>query len=260
MNATQYHASKATPLNLKGAVSKSLLWDFYQSPFKWRHSHPKPVSPAMTLGSLVHALCFTPEALETEYAVSPYDSFRTNEAKTWKADMELAGRKVITQDQHEEASAIADCVMNTDLLFRFGERDYEVQVEAEMLGVTVKGMIDIAPKHTRSLADLKTTSSIGDINNLQRTIINRGYHWQAALYLDLWNTTTGEDKDEFEFIFVETAHPYEWAEVKLSGKLIDVGRNAYMNALKLWVKCVENNHFPRSIEGIQVIDCPFWAE
>jgi hypothetical protein len=108
--------------------------------------------------------------------------------------------------------------------------------------------------------DLKTTSSIGDINNLQRTIINRGYHWQAALYLDLWNTTTGEDKDEFEFIFVETTHPYEWAEVKLSGKLIDVGRNAYMKALKLWVKCVDNNHFPRSIEGIQVIDCPFWAE
>jgi hypothetical protein len=104
----------------------------------------------MTLGSLVHALCFTPDALETEYAVSPFDSFRTNEAKTWKADMELAGRKVITQDQHEEATDIADCVMNTDLLFRFGERDYEVQVEAEMLGVTVKGMIDIAPKHTRS--------------------------------------------------------------------------------------------------------------
>lgn len=260
MNATQYHASKASPTNLGGAVSKSLLWDFYQSPFKWRHSHPRGETPAMALGSLVHALCFTPESLETEYAVSPYDSFRTNEAKTWRADMELAGRRVITQDQHDEASAIADCVMNTDLLFRFGERKYEVQVEAKMLGTTVKGMIDIVPEYTRSLVDLKTISSIENLKNLQRVIVNRGYHWQAAMYLDLWNATTGDDRNEFEFIFIETSHPYEWAEVKVSGRLIEVGRDAYLDALNLWVKCVKNNHFPRSVEGIQTIDCPFWAE
>jgi len=35
-------------------VSKSMLWDFDQSPWKWIHSGTKETTPAMEFGSLVH--------------------------------------------------------------------------------------------------------------------------------------------------------------------------------------------------------------
>ncbi len=254
----EYHAAKASPTNLQGAVSKSLLWKFNESPFKWRYGKPKPTSEAMRLGLLVHTLALTPAEFSEAYAVSPFDSFRTNESKAWRQEQEDAGRSVITQATLDQAQSIAECITSTDILHYIGERQCEVAVVANFHGTQVRGMIDIVPTYGNMLMDLKTTSSIESLDALARLICNRGYDWQAAMYLDLWNAATGEERDEFQFLFVEVDDPHETAIVTLSPDVIADGRTGYMNALMRWKECIRKNHFPEAVEGIQTIEKPHW--
>jgi hypothetical protein len=91
---------------------------------------------------------------------------------------------------------------------------------------------------------------------LFRSIISRGYHWQAALYLDLWNAATGEKRNRFVFCFIEVTEPYESAWVEVSPALIEAGRAGYMNALAKWQSCVAIDVWPRQHEGITLIEKP----
>ncbi len=63
----------------------------------------------------------------------------------------------------------------------------EVAAFGKIGNTLIKGMIDILPKFGEKLADLKVTASIGDEKDMQKLVWNMGYHWQAALYLDLYN-------------------------------------------------------------------------
>lgn len=260
ISAKEYHAGKASPSNLGGAVSKSLLWEFNKSPYKWLNSQPKPPTEAMRLGSLIHTLCLTPGEFPDAYAVSPYDSFRTNESKAWRQEQEDAGKSVINQGTLDHAASIAECVTETEILHHLGERQYEAIVESDFHGIRVCGMIDIAPDYGNTLVDLKPTNSIESLDALTRLVYNRGYHWQAAMYLDLWNAATGEERDQFQLLFIEFDDPHETAIVTLSQEVIADGRDGYMNALMRWNECIRKNHFPKAVEGLQTIEKPHWKK
>ena len=94
------------------------------------------------------------------------------------------------------------------------------------------------------------------MREITNTIINRGYHWQAALYLDLWNAASGENRDRFMICFIEVTEPYETAWIEVSRGLIDDGRAGYMNALAKWQSCVAIDVWPRQHEGITLIEKP----
>ena len=254
-----YYERTATPSDPKaGPVSKSLLWDFavVRSPFKWRHGKPKESSKAMDLGTLIHAATLEPETVEGLIAISPYAEFRTKEAREWKA-AQVDSRKIVTsQDEIDKALSIAETVTD-DYLAKFGAK-YKTEVAVfGKIGVTeIKGLIDIVPDGLDCLLDLKTTGDVGSLESIQRTIVNRGHHWQAALYLDLWNAATGESRNRFVFCFVETEAPHETAWVELSENLLELGRDGYMNAVAKWQKCVATDHWPKKIEEIAMIEAP----
>jgi hypothetical protein len=126
-----------------------------------------------------------------------------------------------------------------------------------IIGATqIKGMIDLVPDNLDVLVDLKTTERIGSLFDIARTIISRGYHWQAALYLDLWNAATGEKRTRFVICFIEVNEPHESAWVEVSQELIEAGRAGYMNALAKWQSCVAVDVWPRQHEGITIIEKP----
>jgi hypothetical protein len=117
-------------------------------------------------------------------------------------------------------------------------------------------MIDLVPDNLDLLVDLKTTAKIGNLRNITSTITDRGYHWQAALYLDLWNAASGENRTRFVICFIEVTAPYESAWVEVSPELIEAGRVGYMNALAKWQSCVAVGVWPRQHEGITTIEKP----
>lgn len=253
-----YYERTATPADPKsGPVSKSLLWDFNNSPFKWRHSKPREASKAMELGMLIHAATLEPETFDDLVIVSPYADFRTKEAREWKMEQAKLGKIITSEEEIEKIQAIASIVLEEyGESFLTASKQAEVAVFGKIGETEIKGLIDIVPDGLDCLVDLKTTSSIDSLESIQRTIVNRGYHWQAALYLDLWNVASGENRTRFIFCFVEVESPHETAWVELSENLLAIGRAGYMNAVAKWQTCVATEHWPKQIEGIKMIEAP----
>jgi hypothetical protein len=252
-----YYLRTATPRNLTAPVSKSLLWDFNESPYKWRHSSGREVTKAMDLGTLIHSAILEPETALTDIAaVSPFPDFRTKAAQEWRDDQREMGRMIATDADIRTASG-CEQVFSEDYAQRFGVGyKSEVAVFAEIGATQIKGMIDLVPDSLDLLVDLKTTARIGSLREIANTIITRGYHWQAALYLDLWNAASGENRNRFVFCFIEVTEPYETAWVEVSRELIEAGRAGYMNALAKWQSCIAIDVWPRQHEGITLIEKP----
>jgi hypothetical protein len=252
-----YYEQTATPSDPKaGPVSKSLLWDFNKSAFKWRHGKPREASKAMDLGTLIHAATLEPETFDNLTIVSPYADFRTKEAREWKADQIGLGKIITSKEEIEKVKDIAAVVLDDYHLKFQAPYKTEIAVLGKIGETEIKGLIDLVPDGLDCLVDLKTTSGIDGVDAIQRTIVSRGYHWQAALYLDLWNAASGEKRTRFVFCFVETESPHETAWVELSENLLEIGRAGYMNAVAKWQSCVAANHWPKQIEGIVTIEAP----
>jgi hypothetical protein len=211
----------------------------------------------MDLGTLIHSAILEPETPLTDIAsVSPYADFRTKAAQEWRDDQREMGRMIATEDDIRAASG-CEQVFSEDYAQRFGVGyKSEVAVFATIGATQIKGMIDLVPDGLDLLVDLKTTARIGSLREITNTIINRGYHWQAALYLDLWNAATGEKRNRFVICFIEVTEPYESAWVEVSPELIEAGRAGYMNALAKWQSCVAIDVWPRQHEGITLIEKP----
>jgi hypothetical protein len=211
----------------------------------------------MDLGTLIHSAILEPNIpLEDVAAISPFNDFRTKAAQEWKADQREMG-KMIATDEDIRAASGCELVFSEDYAQRFaGSYKTEVAVFGIIGATQIKGMIDLVPDNLDVLVDLKTTARIGSLFDIARTIISRGYHWQAALYLDLWNAASGEKRTRFVICFIEVTEPYESAWVEVSPELIEAGRAGYMNALAKWQSCVAVNAWPRQHEGITLIEKP----
>ena len=252
-----YYMRSASPQNLSAPVSKSLLWDFDASPYKWKHSTGKEATRAMDLGTLIHSAILEPlVSLDDIAAVSPYPDFRTKAAQEWKADQREMGKMIATSEDILAASG-CEQVFSEDYAQRFsGAYKSEVAIFAIIGATEIKGMIDLVPDNLDLLVDLKTTAKIGSLRNITNTIIDRGYHWQAALYLDLWNAATRENRTRFVICFIEVTAPHESAWVEVSPALIEAGRIGYMNAVAKWQACCATDYWPRQHEGITMIEKP----
>ena len=277
MTTEEYHALTATPSNLQGHVSKSMLWAFAKSPFKWFNGKGFKGNAKTEFGSLVHALCFEHTVAHSRYMVIPDDAPRDvrNDSRImsakklsqnsldaiayWDAlDAENAGKIMVDPDDMAKAQTIAATVMESEYIYSYGACDYEVQVQG-MVGVTpMKGMIDIAPHSGNNLGDLKVTGSIGNEEAMARHIANMGYHWQGAMYLDLYNAIHGTTRNEFDLIFVEEDAPHEMAVFTLSENFLDKGREGYMNAIHRWQQCVATKNFPPSHATKTTVEPPKW--
>lgn len=252
-----YYSRSASPTNLNAPVSKSLLWEFNQSPYKWRHSTGRESTKAMDLGTLIHAAILEPNIpIDQVAAVSPFSDFRTKAAQEWRDDARAMGKMIVT-DADIRAASGCESVFSEDYAQRFaGDYKSEVAVFATIGATEIKGMIDIVPDNLDLLVDLKTTAKIGNLRNITSTIIDRGYHWQAGLYLDLWNAASGEKRTRFVICFIEVDAPHETAWVELSKDLIDAGRVGYMNAVAKWQASCAMDCWSRQHEGITTIEKP----
>ena len=213
----------------------------------------------MDLGTLIHAAVLEPlKPLGDIAVVSPYSDFRTKEARAWRDEQRELGKIIATQDEVDSAGA-CQAIFAEDYANQFKAKyDTEVAVFGKIGETEVKGLIDLVPEGLDCLIDLKTTGSIESADNLLRQIVSRGYHWQAALYLDLWNAASGEKRTRFVFCFMETEYPHETAWVEIQENLIDIGRAGYMNAIAKWQQCVATNHWPKQVEGVMELQTPVY--
>jgi len=259
----EYHSSSA--LSRSGVTtlcrrSPLHFWAAHQDP----HRKPVEETPALRLGSAVHAYVLEPEVWESDYAVAPRCDRRTKEGKaTWASFVEESeGKTVLKREEGAQAVAIGEAVLKHDLarsLVRGGASEVSVFWEDEETGILCRCRPDHLPP-SGQVVDLKTTLDASSA--FEKSAYNFGYHHQAAWYL-YGCRAAGIDCRDFIFVAVEKTYPYAVAIYRASNSLIALGREEVRYAIKYYARCLESGKWPGYMDeggtGIRSLGPPSWA-
>jgi len=91
-----YHASAGISKHGLDAIARSPL-DYVMGKL-----HPRSSTPAMALGTALHTLLLEPERFADQFVPAEYTSFRSKEAKAWKAEVEAAGKTVLATEPGDD--------------------------------------------------------------------------------------------------------------------------------------------------------------
>ncbi|MCB0541873.1 MAG: hypothetical protein KDC70_00060 [Saprospiraceae bacterium] len=217
----------------------------------------RTVTAAMTAGTLLDCLLFTPEELERKFYVTPKIDRRTKEGKAaWEAAQEASnGRDVITEEQMAEARFLDLCIRQNSTVAFHGLLnpdffDFQVPVEFNYGGFLHRGIKDADGTRRdgeKVIWDLKRMGSRSGEQLVRSQIRNNLYDLQAAIYCHPYDI---KDKPvKYYVIAVDNdgfVTPFE------------VTRDARNKARILWNKLIKAAN-RCNFEGLDM-GCEFWAE
>lgn len=281
--ASEYYAKQAVDRGHPNYVmSRSELSAFANNPQSWKLGLPNEETDATEWGSLLDLWLLTPDEFGKTVVVCPetypagpkHEKVRTGEiaagdplpwhssatyCKDWVAQHE--GKRIVSFKEmdalKDAAAAIARDEEARDLIANSQKQVWvEAQYEDEEteLVVPVKILIDLVPDENyrreagklafrQTLADFKTARSASQ-RTWQREVFSRRYHWQAKLYLDVWNAAFPETRDSFLQLIQESAEPYAIGRRIISEELLEMARVEYLHALRRYCRCLKEDFWP----------------
>ncbi len=265
-------------------MGRSSLMEFYRCPKRWLNGYESEDSKSTEWGSLVDCLFLTPAQFKDRYAMAPetYPDSKTGEPKPWNANSnwcknwieEQAPKEII---KHKLFGPACDAVkvLESDPEIKSLVECSQRQVmctasypdEETGIVVPLKILIDLLPDKDSqwggSLVDFKTSESAA-LRKWRSKMYQFNYDAQAALYMDVWEATTGEGRLDFRHIIQESYAPYQTEKRLNSVEFMDLGRSKYVAALKLYCQCLKTNTWPgydsdcRTIDGWQLTEPEPW--
>lgn len=213
---------------------------------------PTEDTDALRLGKAAHVLALEPELFQRQFVVSPYDDYRTKEAREWKAAQSLTCLK---QTELAELQRMADALRahpDAVALFRNGlpEMTFAAKDEATSLWrLTRPDFTPAAPG--RGLVDYKTAADASP-DAWGRQAFNLGYHLQVALALDVVAEITGELRPTCWHVVQEKDPPYAVAVYRWEPEHVQYGRARVRDLLDRIARCIEEGVWtgygePRSV-------------
>lgn len=278
--AETYHADNlGTPPSLSSTLARKIIG---QSPLHAWTECPRlnpewePTEKAtFDIGRAAHRQVL---GVGGDFEVIPADLLSANgavgtkAAKEWIADARDRGITPVKEEVAEAVYRMAEKVGRrlAEMGIVFDAAQSELAVAAEIEGAWCRAMIDNAPADPgRPLYDLKTTTDASP-DAVIRAVETYGYDVQAAHYLDVWETVTGERR-AFRFVFVEKDPPHEVAVVQLHDDPDDDAdwmadaRSKCREARRIWRECLEVGHWPGypvqvAIIGARTFHRQRWAD
>lgn len=223
-------------------------------PAKFAYRHPaigqpeeeRAASAAMRLGSLVHRL-----ALDKgdDYAVSPFDAYRSNEAKEWKEETEAAGIIPVKQAEFEQATAMAARIREGIQRETRGE-PYQTEVvmawqmSIDGFRIWCRAMLDVWCPSLNLAVDVKKTRSASS-SAIDRAMASYGYANQRAFYGDGLEALVESDmRPRFGFLFVEDDAPNLTRYAECSEAFRHEARHGIDRAARLFARCLQAGEWP----------------
>jgi len=273
-------------------MSRSELMDFYACPSRWiRGGTAKEETDSTEWGSLVDCLLTDRARFENRFAVKPemypvIDKYgnqtdekkwsgNSNWCKEWLAEQESAGKLCIKKEDFTEAEKAVERFTKDPIIYPIlSGASFQVFVTAEYhdsdtrITIPIKALLDIVPDipFERCIIDLKTAR---DANPYRwgRACFQNQYHIQAAMQMDCCNAGhhISVHRTEFRHIVQENFPPYEISKPWLDESFVQLGRETYLRALKLYSRCLAENRWPNydelqrdSYEGWSMISPEAW--
>jgi hypothetical protein len=251
---SHYHTQDICP---GVSMSSSGLRDVMKCPqYFWRYSQLNPdryirsVNHAMIFGRAAHALLLGDEVFDDHYIVSPYDSFRTKEAKEWKAMMELNGMAVLTEKDMYHIGEMSKN-LNNEPIIKAGLLDGEAEVsmiwEDRETGIWLKSRVDLLPADG-FLSDLKTTGKCDPKACFYKTRDMR-YDCQMALGAMGMRELQNMEIQGCGLIYVESSEPYMSYVQDIDKTDLDLAEIDIRVAINTTAECLASGDWPGFTEG-----------
>jgi len=265
VNPEAYHGHDIKRGDPNHPVSPSLLREFARCPARWLAGYESPESKSKAFGSLFDCLALTPDQLTQRYVCQP-ETYTTEKdevkpwtnlaklCKQWRDDQLKAGMTIVKKEDLDEAYKAVSSLLSDLVAFDWHKAsDKQVLVEGQWqdeasgLTVPVRCLIDYAPRKgsefEHCLGDLKTTYN-GELRTFTRNAYLFGYHVQAAFDTILYNEATGDARDKWCLVGVESFPPYQSFKRMFDAAFLDIGKQTVDTLLRLYCRCLSKNDWP----------------
>jgi len=257
MTEGEYHIGPG-----REALSKSLLMELARSPLHCRQAMdaPKEPSPAMMLGSALHAAILEPERFSVAYA--PFDGDRRT--KQGKADYQAivdSGKTPLSQADMNVIQGLTEAVREHavchDLLSQ-GMPEVSLFWKAPIWEVMCKCRCDWLAPDAGVIVDLKTCPD-ASIGAFARDAARYKYHWQASWYLSGAEAVIGPGAWRFIFLAIEKTEPFGIGLYELPPEALDVAKEQVKPLIGTFWNCQEEGVWPGYEPEIITLNLPSWA-
>ena len=249
-------------------ISRSELWKLRESPEKAKYAweHPEPPTPALLFGQAVHKLLLEPDTFDDEFAVAPNIDRRTKDGKTaYNAFCDgLGDRSVITPDQYQTAVEMRNKAISEPFVSKLlqGEHEKPIHWVDELTGEMCKIRIDVLSElgDRPMIVDYKTAED-ASTDAFMRAAIKHGYDFQAAMYSEGVEKTTGQ-KPIFVFIAQEKKPPYSVNILQADELFIKHGYDIFRELLGIYHECKTSGNWYGYLGAYNIINnlaLPSWA-
>ena len=220
----------------------------------------------LMLGEPFFAKLFAVQPAEYEADAGEMKPWNNNAGacKSWHKLRAEEGRAVLTRNDIETIRGMAEALGRHPIV-RAGALNGLIErsgfFKDKATGLWVKIRPDAIPTDSGDYTDIKTTTSVL-WKDMQKTIMERGYHQQFAL-IRTGARELGLPFTSATLIFVEKKPPYCPRVVTIKDNTLDLGERANRMAIDAMADCLKKNHWPGpggDREDAQNIELAEWAE
>lgn len=223
-------------------------------------------TPAMQLGSIVHAMTFEPENITQLYAVPPKCDRRTNVGKAiWNEFLESApeGCEVVDADTWQQAhdihSALIASPIMRSFMDAFGKCEEPLFWTDPATGLECRSKIDKLCRELDVIIDLKVVMD-STPSGFARAVVGFEYDCQAAWYMDGYKANFGEVPN-FVFVAVSKTAPYEIGFYELNEDDLAAARVTNSQTLASLKACMETGDWKSQHEtSVVSLKLPRYAQ
>ncbi len=245
INKSDYLSDPCERPSLSTSIAKLLI---SRSPMHAWSAHPRggnvrsdPTAP-MIRGTILDSLLL---GGDSELVESPYDEYRTNEAKAWKAATFAKGQIPIKSAEFQQAKRAARGIRE-----RLEQKGIILDGENQLTlvwkegDVWCRGRPDHWKKEIATIYDLKIVDDASN-ESVQRKMLDFGYDIQYAAYTRGFAGQIPELEGRLimKFIFAEPEPPYAVNIKAVDGTMKTLGNWKWETAVKEWGIGLETGHW-----------------
>ncbi|MFZ3473148.1 PD-(D/E)XK nuclease-like domain-containing protein [Streptomyces sp. 4.24] len=265
MTAEEYHADPVPGGSLSSSGARKLLAPSCPAKFQYERQHGQGPKRVFDIGHAAHRLVLG-EGVDVEEI--KYSDYKTKAAQSARDTARFEGKTPLLTKEYDEVKAMAAVIRQHPIagpLFTPGEGIAEQALfwTDGPSGITRRALIDWT-KHRatgrRILADYKTTTD-ASLDAISKTVNERGYHQQAAWYIDgAIALDLGDEDTVLVFVFQEKTAPYLITVVELDRETVRRGRERNRRAIETYAECQASGHWPGHHDGVAITSLPIWAQ
>lgn len=249
-----YHGRRHTPTRALSASGIKVLLN--ETPLDFITPRDRK-SDEMNFGSIVHALALGKGA---RFAISPFDDYRTKDARAWRDEIAASGVIPIKADKYDEAEQVASVVRSRIAAITKGH-DYMTEVPFfwQEGDTWCSGMLDVWCPDLLLAIDPKITTNVG--KRAAASMVNFGWDIQAAWYRRGLEKIYPDDAGRIRFVnlLVKPEAPFTSRLLMLNEAWRASAESECLRAMRIFDRCMATDTWPGYPEDIELMDAPAWT-